>query len=64
MPAICRAAVAKSGDSVLPDTQHAPVLLPVPGRSRDKPRSYDEAVRGMTPGFLRVGAMLGRIHSF
>jgi hypothetical protein len=42
LPAICRAAVAKSGDPILPDTPHAPVLLPVPGRSRDKPRSYNE----------------------
>ncbi len=33
---ICRAAVAKSDDSVVPDTPHAQVLLPVPGRSRDK----------------------------
>jgi hypothetical protein len=31
---IYRAAVAKSGDSVVPDTPHAPDLLPVPGRSR------------------------------
>jgi hypothetical protein len=34
LPAICRAAVAKSGDSAVPDTPHAQVLLPVPGRSR------------------------------
>ncbi|WP_113772298.1 hypothetical protein [Pseudomonas abietaniphila] len=40
LPAIWRAAAAKSGDLVVPDTPHAPVLLPVPGRSRDKPRSY------------------------
>nr|GFD50476.1 hypothetical protein [Tanacetum cinerariifolium] len=39
-PAIYRAAVAKSSDPVLPDTPHAQVLLPVPGRSRVKPRSY------------------------
>ncbi|SDI29107.1 hypothetical protein SAMN05216605_11220 [Pseudomonas abietaniphila] len=37
---IYRAAVAKPGDSVGPDTPHAQGLLPVPGRSRDKPRSY------------------------
>ncbi|SER76341.1 hypothetical protein SAMN03159444_04980 [Pseudomonas sp. NFACC02] len=24
----------------MPDTPHAQILLPVPGRSRDKPRSY------------------------
>jgi len=41
-PAIYRAAVAKSGDSVVPDTPHALDLLPVPGRSRDKPRSYSQ----------------------
>ncbi|WP_460042680.1 hypothetical protein [Pseudomonas sp. S2_H01] len=34
LPAIYREAVAKSGDSVLPDTPHAPDLLPVPSRSR------------------------------
>jgi hypothetical protein len=33
LPAICRAAVAKSGNSVMSDTPHAPALLPVPGRS-------------------------------
>jgi hypothetical protein len=32
-PAIYRAAVAKPEDSILPDTPHAQVLLPVPGRS-------------------------------
>ena len=35
MPAICRAAVAKSSDSVVPDTPHASDLLPVPGRSSE-----------------------------
>jgi hypothetical protein len=34
LPAIYRAAVAKSGDSMRPDTPRAQVLLPVPGRSR------------------------------
>jgi hypothetical protein len=34
LPAIYRAAVAKSGDSAVPDTPHASDLLPVPGRSR------------------------------
>ncbi len=33
---IWREAAAKSGDAVVPDTPHAPGLLPVPGRSRDK----------------------------
>ena len=33
---IWRAAAAKSDDPVMPDTPHAQVLLPVPGRSRDK----------------------------
>ena len=69
----CGTAQAKSGDSVVPDTQHAPVLLPVPGRSRDKPRSYDEPVpcmasisfvkepgcAGYDVGFLQAEAMLG-----
>nr|GFD44796.1 hypothetical protein [Tanacetum cinerariifolium] len=32
--------MAKTGDAVVPDTPHAQILLPVPGRSRDKPRSY------------------------
>jgi hypothetical protein len=44
LPAIYRAAVAKSGDSVVPDTPHAQVLLPVPGRSSEcgpeQARSY------------------------
>jgi len=34
LPAIYRAAVAKPGDSVMHDTPHAQILLPVPGRSR------------------------------
>jgi hypothetical protein len=34
LPAIYRAAVAKSGDSAVPDTPHVSDLLPVPGRSR------------------------------
>jgi hypothetical protein len=41
LPAIYRAAVAKPCDSILPVTPHAQVLLPVPVRSRDKPRSYN-----------------------
>jgi hypothetical protein len=34
LPAIYRAAVAKSGNSIVTDTPYAQVLLPVPGRSR------------------------------
>jgi hypothetical protein len=34
LPAIYRAAVAKSGNSIVTDTPHAQALLPVPGRSR------------------------------
>ncbi len=34
---------SKRGDSVVPDTPQAQGLLPVPGRSRDKPKSTAEA---------------------
>jgi hypothetical protein len=56
----CRTAVAQSGDSMRPDTPHLPVLLPVPGRSRDKPRSYlRRGCAGYDVGFLQAEAMLG-----
>ena len=40
-PAIDREPVVKFSDSVESGTPHALILLPVPGRSRDKPRSYN-----------------------
>ncbi len=49
-PAIWCAAAAKPNYPIVPDTPHAQILLPVPGRSRDKPRSYACGRSGSVPG--------------